>query len=98
MKEWEPRVPMISYGPKFLLDSFFDRWVVLKNLALTNTLLPTWNGGASSLCQLAPFWYHSCASVMLCFSSSWISSRWATNHWASIEGTIAVMSADRLGW
>ena len=54
MKEWEPGALIILYGPRFFSDSFFDGQVVLKNLALTNTLSPTLNGELVDSVNLLP--------------------------------------------
>ena len=56
VNEWVPGLAMISKGPAYLSESFLDRRVVWKNLALTKTCCPTENGGDGDCQALADLW------------------------------------------
>ena len=49
VKEWFPAFARISKGPRNLLESLWDGWVVQKNLALMKACSPTVKFGAGDL-------------------------------------------------
>ena len=52
VEEWVLAFTRISKGPRNLLESLWDGWVVWKNLALTKACSPTVKFGASNLFAL----------------------------------------------
>ena len=56
MNDSVPGWEIILQGLRYFSESFFENWVVLKNWALTKTLLLTLKLGVEECCTLVDFW------------------------------------------
>ena len=89
---------IISYGPRYFLESFFDRRVVQKYCDLTNTDSPIWKFGGCCWRESAEGWYCLWALVISSLSVLCNLSRLTTKSWAREEAISRSGYTMRLGW
>ena len=89
---------IISYGPRYFSESFFDRRVVRKYYDLTNTDCPAWKSGGCCRRESVEGLYCLWALVISSLSVLCSSSRSITKSWAREEAISGSGYTKRLGW
>jgi len=89
---------IISYGPRYFSESFFDGRVVWKYCDLTNTGSPTWKSGDCCRRELVEGWYCLWALAISSLSMLCSSSRLTTKLRAREKAISHSRYTKRLGW
>ena len=89
---------IISYGPRYFLESFFNGRVVWKYCDLTNTDCPTWKSGCCCQQELVEGWYCLWTLAISSLSMLCSSSRSTIKSQAREEAISRSRYTLRLGW
>ena len=89
---------IISYGPRYFSESFFDGHVVRKYCDLTNTGCPTWKSGGCCRRELAKGLYCICALAISSLRVPYSPSRSTTKSRAREEAISHSGYTKRLRW
>jgi len=89
---------IISYGPRYFSESFFNRCVVWKYCDLTNTDCLTWKSGGCCQWELVEGWYCIYALAISSLRVLCSSSRSIVKSWVQEEAISHSRYTKRLGW